>query len=231
MMKTYSIEESKPKEDIELYSVEADENLQELIQEKEAEIERKRNKSGLRPQHYNILHGKVPYEEPKCETHLSLKYKKRMFGRYGYESGVNPGALWPTMDDIKERYEYEKVAYPYSIEEMLKMAKERREYEEKLINERQLKIANNLKKLEQWKQEIADRATKRMQAIAAAKAKREALIEEVRRHFGFKVDPKDERFKEMLLQKEKDHKKKLKAERAQAKQEKLMAQLAKAESK
>lgn len=36
------------------------------------------------------------------------------------------------------------------------------------------------------------------------------LIEEVRRHFGFTVDPKDERFQEMLAKKEKEQKKAMK---------------------
>jgi hypothetical protein len=36
------------------------------------------------------------------------------------------------------------------------------------------------------------------------------MVEEVRRHFGFKLDTRDERFKEMLEQKEKEYKKKQK---------------------
>lgn len=211
----------------ELYSVSGDDNLAAYLEEKEAEIEAKRNKSMLRPQHYNILHGKVPYDEPKCDIHYSLRYKKRMFGRYGYESGVNPGALWPSAEEINEQMEYEKVAFPYTIMEMLERAHQRLENEEKLIQERQAKLASNMKKLEQWKQDIAARAAKKIQVAAAAKAKKDALIEEVRRHFGYKIDPKDEKFKDMLLQKERDQKKKLKAERAKAKQEMLLASLEK----
>uniref|UniRef100_A0A0V0GB24 Large ribosomal subunit protein mL64 n=1 Tax=Triatoma dimidiata TaxID=72491 RepID=A0A0V0GB24_TRIDM len=219
------VEEKVPSE--ELYSVSGDDSLEAYLEEKEAEIEAKRNKSMLRPQHYNILHGNVPYDEPKCDIHYSLRYKKRMFGRYGYESGVNPGALWPSSEEINEKMEYEKVAFPYTIMEMLERVRQRRENEEKLIQERQAKLASNMKKLEQWKQDIAARAAKKIQVAAAAKAKKDALIEEVRRHFGYKVDPKDEKFKDMLLQKERDQKKKLKAERAKAKQEMLLASLEK----
>lgn len=220
---------SEEKAPSELYSVRGDDNLKAYLEEKEAEIEAKRNKSMLRPQHHNILHGKVPYNEPVCDIHSSLRYKKRMFGRYGYESGVNPGALWPSTEEIEERMEYEKVAYPYTIPEMWEKVRQRREEEEKTISERQAKLAYNVKKLDQWKKEIADRAAKKLQTAAAAKAKKDALIEEVRRHFGFKVDPRDEKFKEMLLQKERDQKKKLKAERAKAKQEKLLSSLEKEE--
>lgn len=63
------------------------------VQAKEAEIEKKRNKSGLSPNHYNILHDKRPYDEPKCLAHLTVKYSRKMYGKYGVASGVNPSKL------------------------------------------------------------------------------------------------------------------------------------------
>lgn len=55
--------------------------------------------------------------------------------------------------------------------------------------------------------------------------RKDRLVEEVRRHFGFKIDPKDERFKQMLEQKEKADKKVQKEERRKLKEQKLMAKL------
>jgi Growth arrest and DNA-damage-inducible proteins-interacting protein 1 len=38
-----------------------------------------------------------PYEQPMSWFHHSIKYKKRMFGRYGIDGSDIPlGALWPT---------------------------------------------------------------------------------------------------------------------------------------
>uniref|UniRef100_A0A4P6D8X1 Large ribosomal subunit protein mL64 n=1 Tax=Rhodnius prolixus TaxID=13249 RepID=A0A4P6D8X1_RHOPR len=136
---------SEEKAPSELYSVRGDDNLKAYLEEKEAEIEAKRNKSMLRPQHHNILHGKVPYNEPVCDIHSSLRYKKRMFGRYGYESGVNPGALWPSTEEIEERMEYEKVAYPYTIPEMWEKVRQRREEEEKQYQKGKLNWRTMLK--------------------------------------------------------------------------------------
>lgn len=55
--------------------------------------------------------------------------------------------------------------------------------------------------------------------------RKERLIEEVRRHFGYKVDPKDDRFKEMLEKKEKEEKKAMKEARKKAREEKVVKKL------
>ncbi|KAL1139726.1 hypothetical protein AAG570_006704 [Ranatra chinensis] len=177
-----------------------------------------------------MLHGRLPYSEAKADFHNTLLYKRKMFGRYGMKSNVNPGTLWPTQHEIGETIEYEQVAYPKSIQETVQMLLKDKEKEQNQINARQLKIAQNLKNLEQWKKDVTNRAAKKLAEVVAAKAKKDALIEEVRRHFGYKINPKDERFKELLMQKEKDQKKKLKEERAKAKQEKLLASMMKSES-
>lgn len=57
---------------------------------KEAEIEKKRNISRLSSAHYNIENGRKPYDEPRHWTHVKLKYYRRMYGKYGNASGVDP---------------------------------------------------------------------------------------------------------------------------------------------
>lgn len=55
--------------------------------------------------------------------------------------------------------------------------------------------------------------------------KKERLIEEVRDILGFRIDPRDERFKEALEQKEKEEKKKSKAAKKLAKEQRMLEQL------
>lgn len=62
----------------------------EEVQAREAEIERKRNISRLSLAHQNFVNGRRPYEEPKSLTHLTVKYNRKMYGKYGTASGVNP---------------------------------------------------------------------------------------------------------------------------------------------
>lgn len=53
------------------------------------------------------------------------------------------------------------------------------------------------------------------------------MIEEVRRHFGYTVDPRDEKFKEMLEKKEKEQKKLMKEQRRKEKEEKMVDKMLK----
>lgn len=57
---------------------------------KEAAIEAKRNISRLSPAHQNLVNGRRPYDEPKSLAHLTVKYSRKMYGKYGVASGVNP---------------------------------------------------------------------------------------------------------------------------------------------
>lgn len=68
---------------------------------------------------------------------------------------------------------------------------------------------------------------KKQAEVQAAKDRKQQLMEEVRSHFGFKIDFKDDRFKELLAQKEKEDKKKKKELKKQQKQEKFVAQMMK----
>lgn len=66
---------------------------------------------------------------------------------------------------------------------------------------------------------------KKLAEVEAAKAKKARLVEEVRRHFGFKIDPRDDRFKELLEEKEKEERKKAKDAKKKARQQLVMTRL------
>ncbi|CAH1977951.1 unnamed protein product [Acanthoscelides obtectus] len=102
--------------------------------------------------------------------------------------------------------------------------KEQAEKEEQ-IRLRQEGIVAKIAKLENWKQELYDKIAKKEQEATLAKQRKDRLIEEVRRHFGYTVDPRDEKFKEMLEKKEKEQKKALKEEKKKMKQAKMMERL------
>lgn len=193
-------------------------------EDKEAVIEAKRNKSMLKPEHRNILYGKVPYEQPMAEFHETVKYKRRLYGRYGTASDVYAGIMWPSKEDLEDRREYERVAYPFTLEELIKNAKRKLEVQEEETLARQQQLLDKIKKVNQWKMELEAKTAKKLALANAEKEKKEKLIEEVRRHFGYKVNPRDERFQEMLLQKEKEEKKKAKELKKKQREEMLLAQ-------
>lgn len=195
------------------------------IELKEATIEKNRNKSRLLPQHWNMLNDTVPYQEAQSWIHDTVKYKRMMFGRYGLASGVDPRICFYSNNEVEAQKEYERVAFPYTIQQMMEVnAKSKIEKQER-IQQREDGIDKKLAKLDTWIKELNERTAKKEADAKAAKARKERLIEEVRRQFGFKLDPRDERFQELLAQKEKEDKKKLKEERRKIKEEKMLARL------
>lgn len=185
-------------------------------------INKNDNRSRLLPQHRNILLDIVPYNEPCSWVHLTEKYKRKTFGRYGLSSGVNPCVCFEmegTSKGLQKRNE------KHLLDEMLLKLQNNMYKENEAIKKREMDIAVKLDKLEQWKQEMKNKIAKKEADALAAKKQKQRLIEEVRRHFGFNVDPRDDRFKEMLEQKEREEKKKQKEAKRKAKEDKMMARI------
>ncbi|XP_012547427.1 large ribosomal subunit protein mL64 [Bombyx mori] len=196
-----------------------------VAQAKEEEINKKRNISRLSMSHHNLVNGKRPYDYPMSLAHLTVKYNRKMYGKYGSASGVNPSLCWPTRADIREKLEYESEAYPFTIQEMMETTRQKRLAEEEKILKRDQEIVAKMAKLEMWKKELRNKVAKKTAEAQAAKDKKERLVEEVRRHFGFKLDSRDERFQEMLVKREKEQKKQEKLARKEAKEKVMIAKL------
>lgn len=199
-----------------------DEDEREMAKE---QVEGKRNKSRLLTQHQRVLNDRRPYEESQSWAHNTIKYQRMMFGRYGQASGVDPRICFPTERELQYRSEYERLAHPKSIREMRAMVDEARLQAKEAMIQREEQIEKKLAKLDAWKKELNEKVQKREAEARAAKEKKERLVEEVRRHFGFTIDPRDERFKEMLALKEKEDKKKTKELKKQAREAKIMTKL------
>lgn len=120
--------------------------------------------------------------------------------------------------------EYEKVAYT-TLQEMLKINEKVKAEKLIAILKREEDITKNIGKLEQWKTELANKVAKKEHDAKVAKDRKDRLVDEVRRHFGFKVDPKDDKFKELLEQKEKEDKKISKEAKRKLKEAKMLAKL------
>uniref|UniRef100_A0A182KFN3 Large ribosomal subunit protein mL64 n=1 Tax=Anopheles christyi TaxID=43041 RepID=A0A182KFN3_9DIPT len=195
---------------------------------REARIATLRNKSRLLPQHRNMLHGVLPYEESQSWIHETVKYKRMMLGRYGIDgSKVDPRVCFPTKKEAYEKAEYERVAFPFTLKQMMDANESESKAQEAQIQAREAEVARKLEKLDQWTTDLNARIAKKEAEARAAKERKDRLVEEVRRHFGFKVDPRDERFQEMLAQKEREDRKKVKEAKRKEKEEKLMDKLQK----
>ncbi|XP_025829378.1 growth arrest and DNA damage-inducible proteins-interacting protein 1 [Agrilus planipennis] len=199
--------------------------LDEEAKKKEANLELKRNKSRLNLQHRNILLNQKPYNESIFWTHDTVKYARKVYGKYGENSRIDPSFCWPTKQELQDTLEYQRVAYPFTVLEMMEKAQIRKKEENERLLNKQKEITDKMAKLDQWKKDLHDKIKKKEAEELAARVQKERLIEEVRRHFGYAVDPRDEKFKEMVEKKEKEQKKLMKEARRKVKEEKMLAKL------
>lgn len=86
---------------------------------------------------------------------------------------------------------------------------------------RENQLLEKAMKMGEWRAQLNAKIVKKEAELEAARLRKERLVEEIRRHFGFKISPHDERFKEMLVQKEKEEKKKKKEAKKQARLERI----------
>ncbi|XP_071526845.1 large ribosomal subunit protein mL64 isoform X1 [Panulirus ornatus] len=195
-----------------------DQNDQDLIDEK-------RNRSGLKPRHYMKYHNKPQLLTDDEEQVLSLSSQRKLYGEYGAASGISISKLWPSKEELRLNKEWESIAYPHSIHQMIELERKKKQEEELRLKERQEDLVNKMAKLEGWKKVVRDRIAKKEKEAQDAKAKKERLIEEVRQIFGFRIDPRDDRFKDALLQKEREEKKASKAAKKLARQQRMIERL------
>ncbi|KAF5294630.1 hypothetical protein FQA39_LY02762 [Lamprigera yunnana] len=190
---------------------------------KEEEIQRKRNKSGLKEYHRNMVLEEVPYPQPTQWLHGTLKYRRNVYGRYGSKSGFNVSLCWPTKEELSEKIEFESTSRPFTILQMVEQAKQKRLEKEQKIQKRQEEISKKLQQLGKWKLDLKNKIEKKESDALIAKEQKEKLVEEVRRHFGYTVNPHDEKFIELLEKKEKEQQKARKEARKKLKEEKMMS--------
>ncbi|XP_062562925.1 large ribosomal subunit protein mL64 [Armigeres subalbatus] len=201
---------------------------EDLLAAREAQIEQIRNKSRLLPQHRNMLNNLLPYEESQSWIHETVKYKRMMLGRYGLDaSRVDPRICFPTQREAFEKTEYERVAYPKTLKEMMKENKKTKQEKADRIRIREEEVTKKMEKLDQWVADLNKRIATKEAEARAAKERKDRLVEEVRRHFGFRIDPRDERFQEMLAQKEKEDRKKVREAKRKEKEVKMLDKLKK----
>lgn len=194
------------------------------VEAREQEIELMRNKSRLKKTHRNFLFD-LPRPDEELQTAKTLYHGRKQFGRYGSKSGIDPRLCFETPEELADRNEFNRVAYPYTIQQMIEINKKAKAEKQAAILERENKIAQNLTKLDKWMDDLNKRIQKKEDEAKQAKAKREALLEDLRQEFGFKIDYRDPRFKALMEKKELEAKKAKKAEKKKLREEQLMQKL------
>ncbi|XP_051995883.1 growth arrest and DNA damage-inducible proteins-interacting protein 1 [Xyrauchen texanus] len=164
-----------------------------------------------RPLWLNLKDPFIPDKESEKtpEWQKSDKYERKLFGRYGRASGVDPTRLWPSHARLEELVAEEREWHP-PMEVMLQniAAREKERTERRM--EREKIIAANMAKMPKmiadWKKQKREDKQKQKEE----KVKRDRLLAEARERFGYALDPRSTKFKEMVAEIEKEEKKKRK---------------------
>lgn len=186
------------------------------------------NKSRLNPVHYNM--NKYIFTKPTSQqtkyVMTTLKWQRMKIGTCGLDCGYDPALCFTTKEEIEDLKAYEKVAFNKSIMEMRNNLLEDLARKKEETREREERAKNAMQSMESWKNKIKARLQEKENIATAAKEERSRLLEEVRRFFGYTIDPKDERFQLMLQHKENEIAKQKKLLKKQKQEERFMAKLA-----
>lgn len=146
---------------------------------------------------------------------------KAVYGRYGKESGLNPGVMWPRKEELNYLKQYEK-AFCHTIEDLVAESKAKREQALRERREREQEVCENLKKLPAAFKSFFEKVEQKQREKEEWTRQREALVEEVREILGFRAKPDDERFQKALALKEEEE---IKAKKKEARKKRENASL------
>ncbi|XP_041359005.1 growth arrest and DNA damage-inducible proteins-interacting protein 1-like [Gigantopelta aegis] len=177
-----------------------------------------RDVSGLKGNLRRRIHNEMPeiinsYQE-------SLRYQRRRYAKFGSQSDVDPRIMWPSKSELAQIIEDEKMWEP-TLEMTLKAVHEKRLEQEKKQRLREEKVEQNMQKMSKWIEEYHHRKEEVVEQQKKREAKKAKLLEEAQAFFGYKVDPRDKKFKELMEKKELEEKKLAKKKRKQSKLERL----------
>ncbi|XP_068587572.1 large ribosomal subunit protein mL64 [Cebidichthys violaceus] len=177
-----------------------------------------------RPLKLNLRGPYIPDKdsEKTPEWQKTGRYDRKLFGRYGSASGIDPASLWPSHEQLDKIVAEENEWHP-PLEVMLRNieAREKEETGKRLAKEKLIaaNMAKMPKMIADWRREKRDTKSK----LKEEKARRAKLLAEARERFGYAVDPRSPKFLEMVAELEKEDKKKKKLMKRRLKEEQAAA--------
>lgn len=132
------------------------------------------------------------------------------------------GIAWPDKEDLEDKKEYEQVQCPLSIQEMVAIEKKKIDDQENSITNRYNSIVDKIKQNDAFIKAFHEKQGKKAREAEESKQQKDKLFNEIRQHFGFNIDPHDEKFQEMMEIKKKEEAKKRRIEKKKQREESLI---------
>ncbi|KAH8025513.1 hypothetical protein HPB51_009453 [Rhipicephalus microplus] len=187
------------------------------------EIDKKRDVSRIVPRKYS-RGVKLEYTFPEFEYEYRISYMRKDYAKFGRATGINPGLMWPSKEELRDLVHIEKKFYP-TLQELWDQDRAKHKAETEERRQREEEIEKNMAKLADARIAMLERDVKKKAKAEEERRNREQMILEVREYIGYNVEPSDPKFKEVMAMKEEERKQAAKEARKKAKQEKMLAKL------
>ncbi|TRY70147.1 hypothetical protein TCAL_08253 [Tigriopus californicus] len=177
-------------------------------EQRRTHLQRIRNKSGLRASDRRQLLGHAPLTGLSLiynDEQRSPRYQRGLWGRYGTQAtGLHPGVAWPNARELHEAQEYERVLYDgKSLKQLMQEDRESHRQSELERQRREEEVEAKFLVMERQIKQAEAKVEQRLQMAQKEKAKREAILAEMRQEYGYDVDPSLPQFAEDYAQREK----------------------------
>lgn len=187
-------------------------------------IESKRNVSRFsRVSVFNRHKKMLPtYTDPESDFLKSSKYFRKLYARFGKESGIEPGLAWPSRLQLQQIINEEK-EYELSLEQKVNILVERKA-EQLSTYEKMVKDTDDaLKKMPANIDNYYQRILKREKLEKEKEAKRQEVLDQAREFYGYEVDMRDPRMQEMVKKFQEERKASEKAKKKEEDKKRVMS--------
>lgn len=155
---------------------------------------------------------------PVLNERFQSRLKRRLWAAEGASSGIDPGDLFPSQENIKEMENAEKEWWP-TLQEMQANIKAKRDAVDAIVKRKQDIIAENMKKMPQWIDEYHRNQAKLKEDQQNEMHQRLVEIQQAQEKFGYEISSNHELLKQYLSDKKAlSRKTKKAAQRAKRKQ-------------
>ncbi|XP_076462640.1 large ribosomal subunit protein mL64-like [Babylonia areolata] len=196
----------------------------ENVDEESQRLEELRDISGLTERQKRRLRGQMPDIDVNNEYQNSVRYHRKLYAKLGSKSGVDPRLSWTGRKKALELAALLREWEPPLQDRLDKLEAQKQEAASKQLK-REQKVAENMAKMDQWITEYRQRQSQKDAEALKKEEKKRKILEEAREYFGYYVDPRDSKFKEMMEEKEKQEKELAKKQKKEKRLEKLAARL------
>lgn len=174
----------------------------------------------------NKYRKQIPTYSDKEALYLKqAKYFRNVYSKYGKSSGVEAGIAWPSKKELNELIQEEQ-AYGMSLKEKIDLLIERKNEEIKNIENLQKETDSALNKMPKMVEKFYQNVDTKNKLEDEKKIKKQEILDQAREHYGFEVDLRDKRIKDMVDKLQEDKKKADKAKKKEDEKKRAQAAVA-----